>query len=150
MRGGHLAILRSGFGATKESEVAAGDIVPVPGDSFEQTLASASPDVLREMVREFAQRMMDADVEMRCGAGYGEVSPDRVNSRHGYRRREQYPRGERAGYPGAADGVVFPVVPGAPAAGRAGAGLGGRDVVPAGRLDPAAGEARRLPRRDGP
>ena len=46
MRGGHLAILRSGFGATKESEVAAGDIVPVPGAQFEQTLASASPDVL--------------------------------------------------------------------------------------------------------
>jgi putative transposase len=88
MRGGHLAILRSGFGATKESKVAAGDIVPVPGDSFEQTLASASPDVLREMIREFAQRMMDADVEVRCGAGYGEVTPDRVNSRNGYRRRE--------------------------------------------------------------
>ena len=68
--------------------MAAGDIVPVPGDSFEQTLASASPDVLREMVREFAQRMMDADVEVRCGAGYGEVTPDRVNSRNGYRRRE--------------------------------------------------------------
>src|SRR5262252_8123148 len=88
MRGGHLAILRSGFGATKESKVAAGDIVPVPGDSFEQTLASASPDVLREMVREFAQRMMDADVEVRCNAGYGEVTPDRVNSRNGYRARE--------------------------------------------------------------
>ena len=68
--------------------MAAGDIVPVPGDSFEQTLASASPDVLREMVREFAQRMMDADVEVRCGAGYGEVSPDRANSRNGYRRRD--------------------------------------------------------------
>jgi len=51
--------------------VGAGDIVPVPGDSFEQTLASASPDVLREMVREFAQRMMDAEVEVLCGAGYG-------------------------------------------------------------------------------
>jgi putative transposase len=88
MRGGHLAILRSGFGATKESEVAAGDIVPVPGTQFEETLASASPDVLREMVREFAQRMMDADVEVRCNAGYGEVTPDRVNSRNGYRRRE--------------------------------------------------------------
>jgi putative transposase len=88
MRGGHLAILRSGFGATKESEVAVGDIVPVSGESFEQTLASASPDLLREMVREFAQRMMDADVEVRCNAGYGEVSPDRVNSRNGYRRRE--------------------------------------------------------------
>ena len=68
--------------------MAAGDIVRVPGDSFEQTLASASPDMLRVMVREFAQRMMDAEVEVRCGAGYGEVSPDRVNSRNGYRRRE--------------------------------------------------------------
>jgi len=68
--------------------VAAGDIVPVPGAQFEQTLASASPDVLREMIRQFAQRMMDADVEVACNAGYGEVTPDRVNSRNGYRRRE--------------------------------------------------------------
>ena len=74
--------------ATKESKVAVGDIVPVSGAQFEETLASASPDVLREMIREFAQRMMDADVEVRCGAGYGEVTPDRVNSRNGYRRRE--------------------------------------------------------------
>ena len=68
--------------------MAAGDIVPVPGAQFEETLASASPDVLREMIREFAQRMMDADVEVACNAGYGEVTPDRVNSRNGYRRRE--------------------------------------------------------------
>jgi len=68
--------------------VAAGDIVPVPGAQFEETLAAASPDVLRAMIREFAQRMMDADVEVACNAGYGEVTPDRVNSRNGYRRRE--------------------------------------------------------------
>jgi putative transposase len=89
MRGDHLAILRSGFRATKESEVAAGDIVPVPSAQFEETLASASPDVLRAMIREFAQRMMDADVEVACNSGYGEVTPDRVNSSNGYRRREQ-------------------------------------------------------------
>jgi putative transposase len=68
--------------------MAAGDIVPVPGTPFEQTLAAASPDLLREMIKGFAQRMMDAEVEELCGAGYGEVSPDRVNSRNGYRRRE--------------------------------------------------------------
>ena len=68
--------------------MAVGDIVPVPGDSFEQTLASASPDMLREMIRGFAQRMMDAEVEVRCNAGYGEVTPERVNSRNGYRARE--------------------------------------------------------------
>ena len=64
------------------------DIVPVPGAQFEETLASASPDVLREMIKGFAQRMMDADVEVRCNAGYGEVTPERVNSRNGYRLRE--------------------------------------------------------------
>jgi putative transposase len=68
--------------------VAVSDIVPVPGESFEQTLTAASPDLLREMIRAFAQKMMDAEVEVACGAGYGEVSPDRVNSRNGYRPRE--------------------------------------------------------------
>jgi len=68
--------------------VAVKDIVPVPGARFEDTLAAASPDLLREMIRGFAQRMMDVEVEQLCGAGYGEVSPDRVNSRNGYRRRE--------------------------------------------------------------
>ena len=64
------------------------DIVPVPGDSFEQTLTASSPDLLREMIRAFAQKMMDAEVETACGAGYGEVTPSRVNSRNGYRPRE--------------------------------------------------------------
>ena len=64
------------------------DIVPVPDARLEDVLASASPDLLREMIRGFAQRMMDAEVEGLCGAGYGEVSAERVNSRNGYRRRE--------------------------------------------------------------
>jgi putative transposase len=81
-------ILRIGVRETKENEVAVGDIVPVPGVPFEETLASASPDLLREMIKGFAQRMMDAEVEQACGAGYGEVTPERVNSRNGYRRRE--------------------------------------------------------------
>ena len=68
--------------------MAAGDIVPVPGAQFEETLTAASPDLLREMIRAFAQKMMDAEVEVACGAGYGEVSPSRVNSRNGYRPRE--------------------------------------------------------------
>ena len=94
--------------------MAAGDIVPVPGAQFEETLASASPDLLREMIREFAQRMMDADVEVCCGAGYGEVTPDRVNSRNGYRRRDWDTPGrdDRAGDPEAAARVVLPGVPG--------------------------------------
>jgi transposase-like protein len=68
--------------------MAVSDIVPVRGTRFEDTLESASPDLLREMIRAFAQRMMDAEVEDICGAGYGEVSADRVNSRNRCRRRE--------------------------------------------------------------
>ncbi len=44
-------------------------------------------DLLREMVREFAERLMAAEVDVLCGAGYGEVSAERVNSRNGYRDR---------------------------------------------------------------
>lgn len=44
-------------------------------------------DLLREMVREFAQRLMAAEVDALVGAGWGEVSPERVNHRNGYRQR---------------------------------------------------------------
>ena len=72
--------------------MAARDIVPVVSDRFEQTLALASPDVLREMIRGFAQKMMDAEVEVRCNAGYGEVTPERVGPRRhpGLHRRTRY------------------------------------------------------------
>ena len=45
----------------------------------------ADIDVLRQMVQFMAQRLMELDVEARCGAGYDEKSPDRLNSRNGYR-----------------------------------------------------------------
>jgi putative transposase len=67
--------------------VAVNDIVPAAGEYVEDTLAAASPALLRAMIREFAQRMMDAEVEQLCGAGYGEVSTERVNTRNGYRAR---------------------------------------------------------------
>lgn len=47
----------------------------------------ADIDVLRQMVQFMAQRLMELDVEGRCGAGYDEKSPDRLNSRNGYRDR---------------------------------------------------------------
>ena len=50
-----MAILRNGLVETKENEAAAGDIVPVPGAQFEETLASASPDLLRDMIRACAR-----------------------------------------------------------------------------------------------
>ncbi len=90
--------------------MAARDIVPVVSDRFEQTLESASPDVLREMIRGFAQKMMDAEAEVRCNAGYGEVTPDRVNSRNGYRRREWDTRAGTIGLaiPKLREGSYFP------------------------------------------
>jgi putative transposase len=47
-----------------------------------------SSDLLREMVRSFAKRLMAAEVDVLCGAGFGEVSSERVNSRNGYRPRQ--------------------------------------------------------------
>ena len=44
-------------------------------------------DLLREMVRSFAEELMGADADAACGAEYGQVSPDRVNRRNGYRSR---------------------------------------------------------------
>ncbi len=44
-------------------------------------------DLLREMMTYTANRMMDLDVESLTGAGYGERSADRSNSRNGYRER---------------------------------------------------------------
>ena len=60
--------------------MAVGDIVPVPGTRFEDTLESASPDLLREMIKGFAQRMMDAEVEAVCGAGYGDLGVENWHS----------------------------------------------------------------------
>ena len=47
----------------------------------------ADIDVLRQMVQFMAQRLMELDVEARCGAGYDEKNPERLNSRNGYRER---------------------------------------------------------------
>jgi putative transposase len=44
-------------------------------------------DLVREMIRHVAQRMMDMDVENLCAAAYGERSADRANSRNGFRER---------------------------------------------------------------
>jgi len=48
---------------------------------------AGAQNVLREMVEFVAQRLMELDVENRCGAAYGERSEARQNSRNGYRER---------------------------------------------------------------
>jgi putative transposase len=44
-------------------------------------------DLLREMIQHIVQRVMEMDVENLCAAAYGERSPERQNSRNGYRER---------------------------------------------------------------
>ncbi len=44
-------------------------------------------DVLREMVRGFAEQLMAAEVDVLAGASWGEITPERVNHRNGYRAR---------------------------------------------------------------
>ena len=47
----------------------------------------ADADLLKQMIQFLAQRMMDMDAESLCAAAYGERSPERLNSRNGYRER---------------------------------------------------------------
>src|SRR3954453_15274932 len=51
-------------------------------------LEEADPDLLRVMVKDFAEALMSADADAVCGAGYGERTPERVNRRNGYRDRD--------------------------------------------------------------
>jgi transposase-like protein len=54
----------------------------------EQHLERAEPDLLRELLRMFVQALMSAEADAECGAEYGTRSPERTNSRNGYRARE--------------------------------------------------------------
>ena len=54
-----------------------------PVQLLEKHLASASPDVLREMIAAFANAMMSASADQVCGAGYGQRSDQRVSAKSG-------------------------------------------------------------------
>jgi len=51
-------------------------------------LEQDTPDLVRDMLAAFIDRLMGAEADAICGAGYGERSPERVNSRNGYRHRD--------------------------------------------------------------
>ncbi len=57
-------------------------------DWLRKHLEHDEPDLVRDMVRSFAERLMSAEADAMCGAGYGERSAERVNSRNGYRHRD--------------------------------------------------------------
>ncbi len=59
-----------------------------PLDWLRKQLETADVDLLREMVRAFAETLMSAEADAVCGAPYGERSAERVNRRNGYRERD--------------------------------------------------------------
>ena len=54
----------------------------------EDRLTGASPDLLRELLTMFIHALMGAEADAVCGAGYGQRSDERTNSRNGYRHRD--------------------------------------------------------------
>jgi putative transposase len=59
-----------------------------PAALVREHLESASPDLLRAMVKTFAEALMSAEADAICGAPYGQRSDERTNQRNGYRPRE--------------------------------------------------------------
>jgi putative transposase len=60
--------------------------IPLP-IALRKSLEQASPDLLRELLRMFLEKLMSNEADSLCGADYGERAEDRVNSRNGYRIR---------------------------------------------------------------
>lgn len=59
-----------------------------PAQFLDEQLGAASPDLLRQLLSTFIETLMSAEADAVCGAPYGVASPDRVNSRNGYRHRD--------------------------------------------------------------
>jgi len=53
-----------------------------------KVLAEGDADMMREMLKVFAEELMGAEADSLCGAAWGERSDERVNSRNGYRERD--------------------------------------------------------------
>ena len=59
-----------------------------PAALLEKALSDASPDLMRTLLATVINALLSADADAVCGAEYGQPSPDRVNSRNGYRHRD--------------------------------------------------------------
>jgi transposase-like protein len=59
-----------------------------PGRLLGQALSDASPDLMRSLLSTVINALLSADADAVCGAEYGVASPERVNSRNGYRHRD--------------------------------------------------------------
>lgn len=59
-----------------------------PARFLHEQLAQASPDLMRDLLSTFIDALLSAEADAVCGAGWGQVSDDRVNRRNGYRHRD--------------------------------------------------------------
>lgn len=59
-----------------------------PHTVLTQALGEASPDLMRTLLQTMINTLLSAEADQVCGAEYGASTPDRVNSRNGYRVRE--------------------------------------------------------------
>ena len=59
-----------------------------PAQFLTEQLDQASPDLMRNLLTTFVNALLSAQADAVCGAGYGERSSERVNSRNGYRHRD--------------------------------------------------------------
>jgi Transposase, Mutator family len=59
-----------------------------PAQVLREQAESASPDVLRAMVKTFADALVSAEADAICGAPYGQRSDERTNQPNGYRAWE--------------------------------------------------------------
>lgn len=59
-----------------------------PAQFLTEQLSQASPDLMRDLLSTFVNALLSAQADAVCGAGYGERSAERVNSRNGYRHRD--------------------------------------------------------------
>lgn len=59
-----------------------------PAQFLNEQLSQASPDLMRHLLTTFVNALLSAQADAVCGAGYGERTPERVNSRNGYRHRD--------------------------------------------------------------
>ena len=58
-----------------------------PAQLLGNALSGASPDLMRDLLTTVINALLSAEADAVCGAEYGQPSPDRVNSRNGYRHR---------------------------------------------------------------
>ena len=59
-----------------------------PSRFLHEQLATASPDLLRDLLSRFIDALMSAEADAVCGAPYATSTPERVNVRNGYRHRD--------------------------------------------------------------